>query len=149
MEFRNGFLLISRGVHSKCQWHTGSTRIQEGRYREQVRQTGRVEGVSRSWWQEGEKDRQRKSRLMEMLLRKVKSVEPSDKGILEKQATAKLLPSSLHKAWMITQAIQDKALETGSNPNRLRSSCICLNWNQLDLPLSQLTRKGVPPLWVR
>lgn len=49
---------------------------------------GRVEGVSRSWWQEGE-DGQRKSRLMEMLLRKVKSVEPSDKGILEKQATAK------------------------------------------------------------
>lgn len=91
-------LLISCGVHSKCQWHIGSARIHGGRDREQVQQIGRVEGLSRSWWQEGEKDGQRKSRLMETLLRKVKSVEPSDKGILEKQATAKRLPFSLHKA---------------------------------------------------
>lgn len=46
---------------------------------------------------------------------------------------------------MITQAIQDMALETGSDPNGLRTSCICLNWNHLDLPLSQLARKQVPP----
>lgn len=62
MELRNSFPVISCGIHSRCQWHVGSAGVHEGRYREQVGQTGKVKGVIRSCWQEGDKEGHRKSR---------------------------------------------------------------------------------------
>lgn len=49
-----------------------SARIHEGRNREQVQQMRNVEGANRSWCQQGEKDRQRRSRLMENAAEKIK-----------------------------------------------------------------------------
>lgn len=87
-EFRNRFPVIPCGIHSRCPWHVGSAEVPEGRYREQVGQTGKAKGVIRSCRQEGDKEGHRKSRLMEMLLRKVKRVGPSDKAVLEEQTTS-------------------------------------------------------------